>query len=195
MSILFGTRTYLIGPMDRVKDGGVGWRRRLIPELNKLGVIVFDPTNKPTRGVGIEDDKNRERIKDLKEQGRFEDAAELVKPIRTMDLRMVDLSDFVIANLDMESHACGSYEEIFLANRQKKPILVHIEQGKENAAHWLFGALPHQHIFSTWDDLVLYLNDVAYERDTRTYKRWIFFDMKRPTDEMLKAYDGERQNV
>ena len=187
-SKLFNTRCYLIGAMDRVKDGGVGWRRQIIPKLNKLGVIVFDPTNKPTRGIGIEDSKNRDRISNLKKRGKYDEASDLAKPIRTMDLRMVDTSDFIICNLDIDVHACGTYEELFLANREKKPILIHVEQGKTNVPHWLLATIPHQHIFDSWTELLDYLSRVANGKDTKDYKRWIFFDMTLPTEQMMKEY-------
>ncbi len=183
-------RCYLVGAMDRVKDGGIGWRRRIIPDLNKLGVIVFDPTNKPTRGVAIEDTKFRNEITKLKQEGRYDEASDIVRQIRVIDLRMVDTSDFIICNLDTSIHACGTYEEIFWANREKKPILVHCEQSKEEIPHWLVGTIPHQHIFDTWATLVGYLKHVAYENNINTYNRWIFFDLEGPTQQMMKEYNG-----
>ena len=38
MSKLKGMRTYLAGAMDRVPDGGTGWRNRITPMLKSLGV-------------------------------------------------------------------------------------------------------------------------------------------------------------
>ena len=188
-SRLFNTTCYAIGAMDRVKDGGIGWRRKLIPELNKLGVIVFDPTNKPTT-IGIEDEKNRHEIEQLKIESRFDEASKLVKLIRTIDLRFVDLSHFIVCNLNTEIHACGTYEEFFWANRLKRPILTHIEQGKKNIPNWLLGCIPHEHIFNSWDDLLVYLRDVAYGENPKTFNRWMFFDMRGPTEQMLAAYEG-----
>ena len=54
-------------------------------------------------------------------------------------------------------YMCGSYEEISTANRQKKPVLVWCEQGKMLAPNWLFFMLPHEHIFSSMDQLLAYL--------------------------------------
>ena len=47
-----------------------------------------------------------------------------MKQIRPVDLRMVDICDFLIVNLDLEVHATGTYEELYWANRCIKPILV-----------------------------------------------------------------------
>lgn len=47
----------------------------------------------------------------------------MMKVIRSVDLRLVDISDFMIVNLDLETHPCGTLEEIFWANRQKSRYL------------------------------------------------------------------------
>jgi hypothetical protein len=100
-----------------------------------------------------------------------------MKVIRSVDLRLVDISDFLIVNLDLDIHPCGTYEEIFWANRQKKPIIVHMEQGKNSAPDWLFGTIPHQTIFSSWDDIKEYLNHINSSENIGTYKRWYFFSV------------------
>ena len=46
---LKGTMCYLCGAMDRVPDGGEGWRRMITPVLRDIGVGVLDPCNKPTK--------------------------------------------------------------------------------------------------------------------------------------------------
>ena len=46
MNRLCGTRTYLAGAMDRVKDGGIGWRNDITPFLEDMGVVVLDPCKK-----------------------------------------------------------------------------------------------------------------------------------------------------
>ena len=45
---LKGTMCYLCGAMDRVPDGGEGWRRMISPVLRDMGIGVLDPCNKPT---------------------------------------------------------------------------------------------------------------------------------------------------
>ena len=98
---LRGLRTYLCGPMDRVADGGVGWRIYLSSYLQKRDVVVLDPCNKPT-DMGIEDLENREQRHQWKKDGEYEKIAESMRMIRNTDLRMVDVSDFIIVNLDLE---------------------------------------------------------------------------------------------
>ncbi len=175
MNRLLHTRGYLCGAMDRVADGGEGWRINLQQELCDLGIFWLDPTHKPI-DIGIEDAENRVKVERLKELGRYEEAGDAYKAVRHVDLRMVDIGDFQVVNIDLDVHACGTYEELFLANRQKKPVIVRIEQGKVHTPNWLLATLPHQMIFSTWDGVSEYLRHVATAEDVDTHNRWAFFD-------------------
>ncbi len=174
MNRLKNTHCYLAGAMDRVSDGGVGWRRYIKGELDDLEIIFFDPTNKPSY-LGVEDKQTRKRIHTAKEDGDYDLVAKLIKPIRAVDLRMISLSDFMIVFLDRENNGFGTIEEIALANLDNKPILVYQEGGKKFAPNWLFGMIPHEHIFGCWLDLVRYINRVAVDK-VFTYNRWIFFN-------------------
>jgi nucleoside 2-deoxyribosyltransferase len=174
MNRLKNQRVYLAGAMDRVADRGTTWRDNITPFLTDMGIVVFNPINKPTE-IGLEDhDTHLIKIK-LKEQRRYEELSHMMKTIRSVDLRLVDISDFLIVNLDLDVHPCGTYEEIFDANRSKKPILIHIEQGKEHTPDWLFGAIPHQMFFSNWEDIKKYLVHINTDENILTYNRWRFF--------------------
>jgi len=168
-------RGYLCGAMDRAKDGGVGWREYLKSALVDLKILWLDPTDKPI-DIGVEDLENRQHRHLLKERGDFDAVCGEMKQIRSIDLRMVDIADFMVVNLDLDVHACGTLEELFWANRMKKPVLVRTEQGKRNTPDWLFGTLPHQLMFSTWDEVIAYLRHVARDEHVDHLKRWRFFN-------------------
>lgn len=173
MNNLRGMRTYLVGAMDRVPDGGTTWRNKITPTLESLGVIVLNPCKHVICGIH-EDAKTRENINYLKEHGMFDELKDTYSKVRNADLRCVDICDFIIAHIDISVHACGSYEEIVTANRQKKPILIWCEQGKSNAPNWLFFMLPHENIFSSMSEVVEYLEHINSVKDTDSLKRWIF---------------------
>lgn len=173
---LSNQRVYLAGAMDRVKDRGNGWRDSITPFLESLGIIVFNPIKKPS-SIGQEDETVYALKKDLKNNQKYDDLSKLMKQIRSVDLRLVDISDFLIVNLDLDIHPCGTYEEIFWANRQKKPILIHMVQGKQNAPDWLFGTIPHNMIFSSWDELKNYILYIDDNESIENYKRWYFFNI------------------
>lgn len=168
-------RGYLCGAMDRVKDGGVGWREHIKTALKDLKIIWLDPTCKPI-DIGIEDLENRQLRKKAKEHGDFQFVREQMKQIRPVDLRMVDICDFLVVNIDLEVHATGTYEELFWANRMKKPVLVRITQGKESCPDWLFGTLPFEMIFSTWKEVHAYLRHIAHDPVIDRLNRWYFFN-------------------
>jgi hypothetical protein len=169
-------RVYLAGAMDRVADRGTGWRDDITPFLESLGVIVFNPIKKPST-IGMEDSETHDLKKILKSEQNYNDLSQLMKVVRSVDLRLVDISDFLIVNLDLDIHPCGTYEEIFWANRQKKPIIIHMVQGKQNTPDWLFGTIPHQMIFSTWSEIKEYLSYINSSENIESYKRWYFFSI------------------
>jgi len=173
---LYNTRCYLAGAMDRVVDGGVVWRENITEILDTMHVIVLDPCKKPI-DIGGETIDDRNHHNNLKRLGHYAELQKTMKVIRATDLRMVDISDFIVLNVDIDVHMCGSYEELTLANRQKKPIIVHVEQGKRSAPNWMFGMIPHEHIFGTWKDLISYLHCINSAETINNLKRWMFFNL------------------
>lgn len=173
---LWGTRCYLIGAMDRVADGGIEWREYLVPFLRSLGVVPLNPCKKPI-DIGTEKIEDRQRRKLLLQEGKYDEIRREMRVLRVVDLRMVDMSDFLICHIDTDVHACGTYEEFFWANRLKRPILTICKQGKRNAPYWLFGAIPHQHIFNNYDELKNHLYTINNKDiEPEHHKRWMFFD-------------------
>jgi nucleoside 2-deoxyribosyltransferase len=176
MNRLKNQRVYLAGAMDRVADRGATWRDNITPFLQQMDIVVFNPIKKPSSEGSEDKDTHQTKIK-LKNQQRYDELSNIMKTIRAVDLRLVDISDFMIVNLDLDHHACGTYEEISLANRSKKPILIHIEQGKQQTPDWLFGTVPHQWFFSEWNDLKNYLLHVNNDENIEHYNRWRFFNI------------------
>jgi nucleoside 2-deoxyribosyltransferase len=173
---LYKQRVYLAGAMDRVKDRGSVWRDNITPFLENLGMTVFNPIKKPTE-IGSEDSETHKYKLQLKSQKKYDELSSVMKTIRAVDLRLVDISDFLIVNLDLDIHPCGTYEEIFLANRSKKPVIIHMEQGKQHTPDWLFGTIPHKMIFSDWDEIKEYLRYIDSSIEIEHHNRWRFFNI------------------
>jgi nucleoside 2-deoxyribosyltransferase len=176
MNRLNNQRVYLAGAMDRVADRGTGWRDSITPFLQDLGVVVFNPIKKPSV-IGMEDFTTHQLKQKLKNEQNYDELSKLMKVIRSVDLRLVDISDFLVVNLDLDTHPCGTLEEIFLANREKKPIIIHMVQGKQNAPDWLFGTIPHEMIFSSWNEIKNYLSHINCSEIINDHKRWYFFNV------------------
>ena len=170
-------RVYLAGPIDHASDDGVGWREELTPYLEKLGLTILDPTNKPTsqcRYNEIGDEK--EHIQKLVNLKRWDELREMAKEIVLVDLRMVEVSDFLIAYVDKDVHICGTYDEIFESLRRRKPTLIVHKGGKAEMSMWLRGKMNHNFVFDSFAELydyLLALHDGTVEPD---YTRWVFFD-------------------
>jgi hypothetical protein len=177
MGRLDGSRCYQIGPIDNCPNGGVDWRRSIRPALEKMGVGVLDPTNKPIKDYN-EDAELIASRRALKEAGKFDELAAIMKPIRNVDLRMCDIVDFGIAFLDTSIVMCGTWEEIVTLNREKKPVLIVCKQGKKAMPDWTFAQLPHEFFFNNFDELLVYLNKVN-NNECETSERWVFFDFSR----------------
>jgi nucleoside 2-deoxyribosyltransferase len=162
--------------MDRCPNNGQTWRTQLTPILTKMGVSVLNPISKPIN-IAKEDEDSRKYKQKLKSLKNYDALTAVMKEIRNVDLRMVDISDFLIVNLDLDIYPCGTMEEIFLANRQKKPIVMRIAQGKSETPDWLFGTIPHQMIFSEWHEVINYLEHVNISDSFDSYNRWYFFQI------------------
>ena len=173
------TLTYLSGPMDRVlnfqKDARA-WRDDLKPFLYSMGVGVLDPCDKAT-SMSEESEDLREKKKLLKEQGRYNELRAIMKPICSLDLRMVDISNFMILYIDTDLHMAGSYHEAAVAISQKKPVLIMCKQGKSSVPDWWYGSVPHEMMFSSWDELKDYLTTINTAEKVDHQKRWWFLDM------------------
>ena len=185
MNKLKNATCYLCGAMDRVDDGGVEWRREISPKLKDMGLGVLDPCNKPT-DFAPEDGNFRDKIIELKKQKDYNEIKARMKDIVAIDLRMVDLAHFVIMYIDLNVHMCGSYHEAFLAVSQKKPVLVVCKQGKPKIPNWMFGVIPHQHMFDNWSLLLEYLYHVNEDDNVDHLKRWRFFNFS-------EIYEGALQ--
>jgi len=176
MKNLDWTRCALSGGIDKVKDDGVGWRNYIKDKCKEEGLNIkfFDPCHKPN-GLGSEIGVEKRKVKKLIDEGKWEEAREFVKSFRHYDLRAIDWSDFVIAKIDISVHLCGTYDEIFTAERQSKPILVIMgeNQTKEDIPTWLIAFINEDEIFENEDECIYYLckmNDGEILMDDRWVK-------------------------
>lgn len=173
---LRNTRCYLCGAMDRVTDGGVKWRLRIKSTLASLGINWLDPCDKPIN-IGLEDMESRALRHEYKKKRMWDKVAELMRPVRCVDLRRVDVCDFIVVLIDVETHACGTYEEIFWANRCKKPVFVMVADDVTNIPDWLVAALPSEYFHDSWESLFAHIEQVDHDPAFKdAHNRWYFFN-------------------
>lgn len=136
-NLLKGARVYLSGPMDFVASRAMekknGWRNRVGQLFRHYGATVFDPWSKPVvRGMweyGKEDEKSADARKKWTfrpgEAGakRRGECAKAFWETLHIDLRMVDISDIVIAYCPTNIYSVGTPHEVVQARQQHKPVL------------------------------------------------------------------------
>lgn len=180
MNNLLNQRAYLAGAIDLAgKDKGRGWREYIKPTLSRFGIKILDPCNKPTF-LAREESPDYFALKaKLKLEGRYDELSEIMKPIRQIDLALIDRSDLIIAAIDTNIHCCGTYEELAWAARCKKPIIIMCVQGKHGIPDWLFAMSKHESYFGSWDEVYSYLNyiDKTPQDKIETLGRWKFFNI------------------
>jgi len=184
MNRLKGLRCYLAGPIDQAQDDGVGWRKKITPWLEQKGVMVLDPCDKPIPDSYYKEiDEEKIGMMSLKHTGRYYELTQRMKEIVHMDLRMVDISDFVVVYINPEISMFGTIHELINSLAQRKPTLVVIEGGKKYAANWLFGIMDFNFMFDDFPQLYSFLNQMNDGVITGDLSRWVFFDMEKEEDE------------
>jgi hypothetical protein len=176
MHRLKGLRAYLAGPIDNAADDGVGWRIEMTKFLEPLGITVFDPCKKPLAYAKYKEvEEEKKKMMQLKETGRYFELTERMKDIVHVDLRMVDVSDFLIIYLDLDVGMFGTIHELLNSLAQRKPTLVVINGGRARAPNWLFGIMDYNFMFDSFEDLQIFLNQIDDGTIGGDLSRWVFF--------------------
>jgi hypothetical protein len=118
---------------SRANEKAYGWRNRIGQVLRSHGATVFDPWFKPiVHGLekfGLEDEKSVD-IRNIwsfapgaKGAAARAQCARNFRDTVHIDLRMVDLSDFIIAYCPTNLYSVGTPHEIVMARLERKPVL------------------------------------------------------------------------
>ena len=170
MGLLNKTKTYLIGHMEYIN--GESWRQYVTEELNKLGIICYNPYKKPFIEPLEEGENVRAELKEQIKLGNFEYVNTVMRKIRIFDLNLVDKSDYIIAHIKPEIASWGTAEELTTANKCKRPIFCSIDGGKKNTPLWLLGMLPHKYFYDSIDDILEMLRNIDSGKAKTDSNRW-----------------------
>lgn len=177
-----GFQVYLAGPVDFVKDRGTGFRASITKKLMKIGLerkMILNPCEKPVHYEAYKDfDSEADHYQMLKKHRMWDELETQMKMTIHVDLRMVDLSDVIIAVINPDVHMFGTIHEIVQARQQKKPVLVIDPRGKEGTSVWALGLCGYKHIFKTEDECMDYLGDVLSGKLEVDMTEWLFLHMK-----------------
>lgn len=183
MNRLKNTRCYLAGAIEKVmdQDGGVAWREKVKQDLYNLGIQWLDPTDKPV-DVAKETPESHKELQRLRSIGDIRGVQKMMYPICRIDLRMVDVSDFLIVNIDPDVPTFGTHEEIGRAVLQNKPIIVHLDGDEAELPLWWYERIDPRLCFHTWGDTYTYIRSIDKTATSNhdlmllSDYQWIFFN-------------------
>ena len=173
---LFRTKATVIGAMQYGTDGR-SIRAEMVERLGKYGIVVYDHYNKPFIESVREDEDRRDHMKSLLDNGEYDKLSEL-RNIRTLDLKLIDVSDFIVFVFDPKTPTCGSWEEFFLANRAKRPIFFINTSGKKTTPFWVFWTIPHKYIYESVDEFYKVVDEICTGKRVIDNDRWKLLKMQ-----------------
>lgn len=169
MNLLNKTKFLVIGPMQYYNGRAI--REYFKQELGKLNITVFDHYNKPFIYSQNEEEELGEKLKKWMATEQYDQVSKL-RNIRLEDLRLIDLCDAVIFHYIPGVITCGSWEEFFLANRQKKVIFFITEGGKKLTPIWTLFTIPHKYIYNSKEDVVEMIKKIDSGEVPIDSERW-----------------------
>ncbi len=172
--VLNRTKCYLAGNIEN-SSSPHSWRDLVKAELASTGIIFFDPLKKPFMDSVNEDKEHMVRLAKIREESRFDDLARIMRKIRVEDLSLVDRSDFLIAVISAKTASWGTAEEVFWANRMKKPIYLVVSEGKQACPFWIFGTLPADQIHGNIQDVIADIRQIDSGEKKIDLSRWKIF--------------------
>lgn len=162
---LKGKRIYLSGAIEASVDDL--WREVPKESLKeRFGLEIFDPFSDPKQ-------QWTQPLIQARAEKDYQTMIRIAKAFVRKDLCLVDRSDFLICYLPYKIPTTGSIHEIVVSNNAKKPTLIVCPQGKEYAPFWLWGFIPEECIFGSWEELYEYLEAVN-KGEHRDNNRWSY---------------------
>ena len=163
-NVIEGKRCYLSGAIE-FGDEDTNWRtepKKIL--IEKYKIDLFDPFSDPKQ-------QWVPKLNAARAAKDYETMEKIATKFVNKDLSMVDRSDFLIAYLPKGVPTTGTTHEIIQSySGIKNPTLLVCPEGKVHNPLWFFGFIPHRYMFSSWDDLYSYLdevNDGKHKDDSR----------------------------
>jgi nucleoside 2-deoxyribosyltransferase len=172
--VLYRTKCYLAGNIEN-SNAPNSWRDQVKNELADTGIIFFDPLKKPFLDSVNEDKEHMARLHALREEGHFDELSRIMRKIRVEDLSLVDRADFLIASISAKTASWGTAEEVFWANRMKKPIFLVVAEGKRACPFWIFGTLPSSQVYGKIEDVIKEIKALDAGETAIDLTRWKIF--------------------
>ncbi len=169
--------TYLVGPMQDAKDGGVKWRERITPKLNELNIEVIDPTVTEAEEYGSIEEAQK-TLQNYIASGNWEVWDKKLDDIIRRDVEAVYKSDFIVAHYDPDTKMGGTLCELWEAAWHRKiPVYVVCHNPKKDWNMWMLKTVRMTgEIFDSWTQLDDFLTKRYKEKKNVSHN---IFNLKR----------------
>jgi hypothetical protein len=122
-----------------------------------------------------EDKEHIAKLVKLRSEGEYKELTKIMRKIRVEDLSLVDRSDFIIAVISAKTASWGTAEEVFWANRMKKPIYLVVSEGRQACPFWIFGTLPADQIYGKVDEIIADIRQLDSGQKPLDLSHWKIF--------------------
>jgi hypothetical protein len=113
--LLKNSYCYLVGAIEH-SDNCFDWRLTIAQAIDQISVKCLDPNKDHFINQLTETQKDRELLKSQRESGDWKNISKYMKGVISRDLRMVDLSTFIIGKIDPDVPTFGTIHEIVIAS-------------------------------------------------------------------------------
>jgi len=152
MNVLKNTKAYLAGNLENTVDSQ-NWRTYVSDKLSVRGIKSLSPVEMTLVNQVGENDEDRLRLKKERSEGKYDEVSSYMKTVVQKDLRLIDLSDFLIINLELSKPTYGTTHELVVATQQKKPIFLSVGDKRE-CPLWILGIIKHKYIYNNVDEIL-----------------------------------------
>ena len=170
MNILKNTKVYLAGNMEHT-DGSVEWRDYVSKKLSQMEIKTLSPLDTVFVNQNNESEEDRLKLKVARSNEDFDYVSTYMKAVIQKDLRLIDLSDFVIINLEISKPTFGTIHELVIATQQKKPVFLSVGD-KKMCPLWLLGLLKHNYIYNNLDEILSMISKIDSGEKVIDIKLW-----------------------
>jgi len=171
MNKLKNTRVYLAGNLENNTDNHINWREYIKAHLSKRNIKTLSPIETCFINQIEESEESRAEWRRLRDEGKFDELSPILEKVVQKDLRLIDLCDFVIINLDLFKPTYGTIHEFYTAISQKKPIFL-IVNDKKKTPFWILGTFKHKYIYESVDDVLKIIDDIDDGKIELENEKW-----------------------
>jgi len=181
MGYLKHTKCYLVGPVEHDQSFGRDWREVASENLNKMGISVYNPLDRPRWMKHIEPyipmNVSRDEVLDIISGKKVKCENEIHKYkvaqkfVRHICLRYVHSCDFVLCYLP-NAKTFGTTEELVIAHNARKPIIAVCPDNIPSL--WVYDLIGNNKVFKDLCGAIDYLKSINNAEVDLDLLKWIF---------------------